>query len=139
MGVRMKLGLSYLAMVLMIVFLGIYALVSMANMQKATNSVEISGLKYMKQADDLNVAVSEYKAAMYKMVAADDENKKNIAAADLQKATATIDRFCQRWLTVFTSQKKCRKPRLIGPKPKITATKLPIFSGHRALRLPMII
>lgn len=48
MGVRMKLGLSYLAMVLMIVFLGIYALVSMANMQAATNSVEISGLKYMK-------------------------------------------------------------------------------------------
>ena len=93
MGVRMKLGLSYLAMVLMIVFLGIYALVSMANMQKATNSVEISGLKYMKQADDLNVAVSDYKAAMYKMVAADDENKKNIAAADLQKATATIDKI----------------------------------------------
>ena len=89
----MKLGLSYLAMILMIVFLGIYALVSMANMQKATNSVEISGLKYMKQADDLNVAVSEYKAAMYKMVAADDENKKNIAAADLQKATATIDKI----------------------------------------------
>ena len=93
MGVRMKLGLSYLAMVLMIVFLGIYALVSMANMQKATNSVEISSLKYMKQADDLNVAVSDYKAAMYKMVAADDENKKNIATADLQKATATIDKI----------------------------------------------
>ena len=93
MGVRMKLGLSYLAMVLMIVFLGIYALVSMANMQKATNSVEISGLKYMKQADDLNVAVSEYKAAMYKMMATDDENQKNIAAADLQKATATIDKI----------------------------------------------
>ena len=93
MGVRMKLGLSYLAMVLMIVFLGIYALVSMANMQKATNSVEISGLKYMKQADDLNVAVSDYKAAMYKMLAADDENKRNIAAADLQKATATIDKI----------------------------------------------
>ena len=93
MGVRMKLGLSYLAMVLMIVFLGIYALVSMANMQKATNSVEISGLKYMKQADDLNVAVSDYKAAMYKMLATDDENKKNIAIADLQKATATIDKI----------------------------------------------
>ena len=93
MGVRMKLGLSYLAMVLMIVFLGIYALVSMANMQAATNSVEISGLKYMKQADDLNVAVSEYKAAMYKMLDADDENRKNIAAADLQKATATIDKI----------------------------------------------
>ena len=93
MGVRMKLGLSYLAMVLMIVFLGIYALVSMANMQAATNSVEISGLKYMKQADDLNVAVSDYKAAMYKMLTADDENKKNIAAADLQKATATIDKI----------------------------------------------
>ena len=93
MGVRMKLGLSYLAMVLMIVFLGIYALVSMANMQAATNSVEISGLKYMKQADDLNVAVSDYKAAMYKMLDADDENKKNIAAADLQKATATIDKI----------------------------------------------
>ena len=93
MGVRMKLGLSYLAMVLMIVFLGIYALVSMANMQAATNSVEISGLKYMKQADDLNVAVSEYKAAMYKMLATDDENKKNIAIADLQKATATIDKI----------------------------------------------
>ena len=89
----MKLGLSYLAMVLMIVFLGIYALVSMANMQAATNSVEISGLKYMKQADDLNVAVSDYKAAMYKMLAADDENKKNIAIADLQKATATIDKI----------------------------------------------
>lgn len=89
----MKLGLSYLAMVLMIVFLGIYALVSMANMQAATNSVEISGLKYMKQADDLNVAVSEYKAAMYKMLDADDENRKNIAAADLQKATATIDKI----------------------------------------------
>lgn len=93
MGVRMKLGLSYLAMVLMIVFLGIYALVSMANMQAATNSIEISGLKYMKQADDLNVAVSDYKAAMYKMLDADDENKKNIAAADLQKATATIDKI----------------------------------------------
>ena len=93
MGVRMKLGLSYLAMVLMIVFLGIYALVSMANMQAATNSVEISGLKYMKQADDLNVAVSDYKAAMYKMLDADDENKKNIATADLQKATATIDKI----------------------------------------------
>lgn len=89
MGVRMKLGLSYLAMVLMIVFLGIYALVSMANMQAATNSVEISGLKYMKQADDLNVAVSDYKAAMYKMLDADDEN----ATADLQKATATIDKI----------------------------------------------
>lgn len=89
----MKLGLSYLAMVLMIVFLGIYALISMANMQAATNSVEISGLKYMKQADDLNVAVSDYKAAMYKMLAADDENKKNIAIADLQKATATIDKI----------------------------------------------
>lgn len=89
----MKLGLSYLAMVLMIVFLGIYALVSMANMQVATNSVEISGLKYMKQADDLNVAVSDYKAAMYKMLATDDENKKNIAIADLQKATATIDKI----------------------------------------------
>lgn len=93
MGVRMKLGLSYLAMVLMIVFLGIYALVSMANMQAATNSVEISALKYMKQADDLNVAVSDYKAAMYKMLDADDENKKNIATADLQKATATIDKI----------------------------------------------
>lgn len=93
MGVRMKLGLSYLAMVLMIVFLGIYALVSMANMQAATNSVEINGLKYMKQADDLNVAVSDYKAAMYKMLATDDENKKNIAIADLQKATATIDKI----------------------------------------------
>ncbi len=93
MGVRMKLGLSYLAMVLMIVFLGIYALVSMANMQAATNSIEISGLKYTKQADDLNVAVSDYKAAMYKMLDADDENKKNIAAADLQKATATIDKI----------------------------------------------
>lgn len=93
MGVRMKLGLSYLAMVLMIVFLGIYALVSMANMQAATNSIEISGLKYMKQTDDLNVAVSDYKAAMYKMLDADDENKKNIAAADLQKATATIDKI----------------------------------------------
>ena len=93
MGVRMKLGLSYLAMVLMIVFLGIYALVSMANMQEAASNAGTSALKYMKQADDLNVAVSEYKAAMYKMVAADDENKKNIAAADLQKATATIDKI----------------------------------------------
>ena len=35
MGVRMKLGLSYLAMVLMIVFLGVYALFSMSNMQQA--------------------------------------------------------------------------------------------------------
>lgn len=76
MGVRMKLGLSYLAMVLMIVFLGIYALVSMANMQEATSTIEISALRYMKQADDLNVAVSDYKAAMYKMLATDDENKK---------------------------------------------------------------
>lgn len=135
MGVRMKLGLSYLAMVLMIVFLGIYALVSMANMQAATNSVEISGLKYIKQADDLNVAVSDYKAAMYKMLAADDENKKNIA----RRPQLPLIRFYQSWLTVFSTQKKCRKPRLIGPKPKITVTKLPIFSGPRALRLPMII
>lgn len=93
MGVRMKLGLSYLAMVLMIVILGIYALVSMANMQEAATNAETSALKYMKQADDLNVAVSEYKAAMYKMLDADDEHKKNLAAADLQKATATIDKI----------------------------------------------
>ena len=93
MGVRMKLGLSYLAMILMIVFLGIYALISMSNMQSAASDAETSALKYMKQADDLNVAVSEYKDAMYKMLDADDENKKNIAAADLQKATATIDKI----------------------------------------------
>ena len=35
MGVRMKLGLSYLSMVLMIVILGVFALWSMSNMQKS--------------------------------------------------------------------------------------------------------
>ncbi len=76
MGVRMKLGLSYLAMVLMIVVLGVFALWSMSNMQKSTDDAAVAALKYMKQSDNMNVHVSDYRAAMYKMLATDDENKK---------------------------------------------------------------
>ena len=47
MGVRMKLGLSYLAMVLMIVFLGVFALWSMSNMQKSADDAAEAALKYM--------------------------------------------------------------------------------------------
>ena len=46
MGVRMKLGLSYLAMVLMIVFLGMFAMWSMSNMQKSTDDAAVAALKY---------------------------------------------------------------------------------------------
>ena len=75
MGVRMKLGLSYLAMVLMIVILGVFALWSMSNMQKSTDDAAVAALKYMKQSDNMNVHVSDYRAAMYKMLATDDEKK----------------------------------------------------------------
>ena len=48
MGIRMKLGLSYLAMILMIVVLGIFALWSMSNMQKSADDAAVSALKYRK-------------------------------------------------------------------------------------------
>ena len=68
MGVRMKLGFSYLAMVLMIVVLGVFALWSMSNMQKSADDAAVAALKYMKSSDNMNVAVSDYRAAMYKLL-----------------------------------------------------------------------
>ena len=93
MGVRMKLGLSYLAMVLMIVVLGIYALFSMSNMQTAATEAETSALKYMKLADNLDTEVAEYKATMYKMLDADTDQKKTAAAAEMQQIATKIDKI----------------------------------------------
>ena len=91
MGVRMKLGLSYLAMVLMIVFLGIFALWSMSNMQKSADDAAEAALKYMKHSDDLNVAVSDYRAAMYKLLSADTPEKKTASYAEIRKTAKEID------------------------------------------------
>ena len=91
MGVRMKLGLSYLAMVLMIVFLGIFALWSMSNMQKSADDAAVAALKYMKQSDNMNVAVSDYRAAMYKLLTADTPEKKTASYAEIRKTAKTID------------------------------------------------
>ena len=91
MGVRMKLGLSYLAMVLMIVFLGIFALWSMSNMQKSTDDAAVAALKYMKQSDNMNVAVSDYRAAMYKLLTAETPAQKTASYAEIRKTAKTID------------------------------------------------
>lgn len=91
MGVRMKLGLSYLAMVLMIVFLGIFALWSMSNMQKSTDDAAVAALKYMKQSDNMNVAVSDYRAAMYKLLSAETPDQKTAAYAEIRKTAKVID------------------------------------------------
>ena len=91
MGVRMKLGLSYLAMVLMIVFLGMFALWSMSNMQKSTDDAAVAALKYMKQSDNMNVHVSDYRAAMYKLLTAETPEQKTAAYAEIRKTAKAID------------------------------------------------
>ena len=91
MGVRMKLGLSYLAMVLMIVILGIFALLSMSNMQKSADDAAVAALKYMKQSDNMNVAVSDYRAAMYKLLSAETPEQKTAAYAEIRKTAKVID------------------------------------------------
>ena len=91
MGVRMKLGLSYLAMVLMIVILGVFALWSMSNMQKSTDDAAVAALKYMKQSDNMNVAVSDYRAAMYKLLSAETPDQKTAAYAEIRKTAKSID------------------------------------------------
>ena len=91
MGVRMKLGLSYLAMVLMIVILGVFALWSMSNMQKSTDDAAEAALKYMKQSDNMSVAVSDYRAAMYKLLSAETPDQKTAAYAEIRKTAKTID------------------------------------------------
>ena len=91
MGVRMKLGLSYLAMVLMIVFLGIFALWSMSNMQKSADEAAVAALKYMKQSDNMNVHVSDYRAAMYKLLSAETPEQKTAAYAEIRKTAKGID------------------------------------------------
>ena len=91
MGVRMKLGLSYLAMVLMIVVLGVFALWSMSNMQKSADDAAVAALKYMKQSDNMNVAVSDYRAAMYKLLSAETPEQKTAAYAEIRKTAKVID------------------------------------------------
>ena len=91
MGVRMKLGLSYLAMVLMIVVLGVFALWSMSNMQKSADDAAVAALKYMKQSDNMNVAVSDYRAAMYKLLTAETPEQKTAAYAEIRKTAKVID------------------------------------------------
>lgn len=91
MGVRMKLGLSYLAMVLMIVVLGVFALWSMSNMQKSTDDAAVAALKYMKQSDNMNVHVSDYRAAMYKLLSAETPDQKTAAYAEIRKTAKAID------------------------------------------------
>ena len=91
MGVRMKLGLNYLAMVLMIVILGVFALWSMSNMQKSTDDAAVAALKYMKQSDNMNVHVSDYRAAMYKLLSAETPDQKTAAYAEIRKTAKAID------------------------------------------------
>ena len=91
MGVRMKLGLSYLAMVLMIVILGIFALWSMSTMRQSADEAETAALKYMKQADTLNVQASDYRAAMYKLLSADTPDKQSDAYAEIRNTAKEID------------------------------------------------
>lgn len=93
MGVRMKLGLSFTTMIAMIAILGAYALWSMAAIVSASHEAETIALKYMKNADNLNVAVSDYRAAMYKLLEADTPESKNTAIAELQKRTSDIDQL----------------------------------------------
>ena len=91
MGVRMKLGLSYLAMVLMIVVLGIFALWSMSNMQKSADDAAVAALKYMKQSDNMNVHVSDYRAAMYKLLTAETPAQKTASYDEIRKTAKAID------------------------------------------------
>ena len=91
MGVRMKLGLSYLAMVLMIVVLGVFALWSMSNMQKSADDAAEAALKYMKQSDNMNVHVSDYRTAMYRMLTAETPAQKTASYAEIRKTAKAID------------------------------------------------
>ena len=91
MGVRMKLGLSYLAMVLMIVVLGVFALWSMSNMQKSADDAAVAALKYMKQSDNMNVHVSDYRTAMYRMLTAETPAQKTASYAEIRKTAKAID------------------------------------------------
>ena len=91
MGVRMKLGLSYLAMVLMIVILGVFALWSMFNMQKSTDDDDVDDIKYMKQSDNMNVHVSDYRTAMYRMLTAETPAQKTASYAEIRKTAKAID------------------------------------------------
>ena len=91
MGVRMKLGLSYLVMVLMIVVLGVFALWSMSNMQKSADDAAVAALKYMKQSDDMNVHVSDYRTAMYRMLTAETPAQKTASYAEIRKTAKAID------------------------------------------------
>lgn len=87
----MKLGLSYLAMVLMIVVLGVFALWSMSNMQKSADDAAEAALKYMKQSDNMNVHVSDYRTAMYRMLTAETPAQKTAAYAEIRKTAKAID------------------------------------------------
>ena len=91
MGVRMKLSLSYLAMVLMIVVLGVFALWSMSNMQKSADDAAEAALKYMKQSDNMNVHVSDYRTAMYRMLTAETPAQKTASYAEIRKTAKAID------------------------------------------------
>ena len=87
----MMLGLIYLTMVLMIVVLGVFALWSMSNMQKSTDDAAVAALKYMKQSDDMNVHVSDYRTAMYRMLTAETPAQKTASYAEIRKTAKAID------------------------------------------------
>lgn len=69
MGIRMKLGLSFLAMVFAVVFLGGFSMYTMANMNEAARLAEEATIKYMGGAKDLSSRNSDYRAALWNLMA----------------------------------------------------------------------
>jgi len=63
----------------------------MSNMQKSTDDAAVAALKYMKQSDNMNVHVSDYRAAMYKLLSAETPDQKTAAYAEIRKTAKAID------------------------------------------------
>ena len=63
----------------------------MSNMQKSADDAAVAALKYMKQSDNMNVYVSDYRAAMYKLLSAEAPEQKTAAYAEIRKTAKVID------------------------------------------------
>ena len=63
----------------------------MSNMQKSADDAAVAALKYMKSSDNMNVAVSDYRAAMYKLLSAETPEQKTAAYAEIRKTAKVID------------------------------------------------
>lgn len=91
MSIRMRLGLSFLAIVLAVVVLGSYAMYAMADMNQAARSAERSTIKYMYAADMLVAKNGEFRAALWKLMAVENPDQASSAEKMRQEAIQSIN------------------------------------------------